>query len=65
MAKQAAAKGKGVDLGTLQAGFEQAQRNWQASERSLALAQELRDKNKAKYLALDQALRDASRTVLG
>lgn len=58
-------KGKGVDLGQLQADFEAGQKAWQTSERALARAQEQRDKDRSAFQAADRALRDASRTVLG
>lgn len=56
---------KSVDLGALQEAFEQAQKNWQSAERALANAQALRDTNKTKYQSADQALRAATRSVLG
>lgn len=58
-------KTKSVDLGKAQEEFEASQRDWQASERAMARAQEDRDKKLAKYRAADTALRDASRAVLG
>lgn len=56
---------KSVDLGQAQGEFEVSQKEWQAAERALARAQELRDKCKARYAAADVALRDATRAVLG
>ncbi len=64
MAKTAV-KTKGVDLGLLQTTFETTTRDWHAAERALANAQDLRDKKRAAAKLADQALRDATRTVLG
>ena len=54
-----------INLGQLQEEFQLSQREWQASERALARAQESRDSFRAKAQAADAALRDATRTVLG
>ncbi len=58
-------KSKTVDLGKAQEEFEASQREWQAAERALARALEDRDKKKARAVAADEALRGATRTVLG
>ncbi len=59
------AKTQAIDLGTLQEAFQLSQRDWHSAERALAQAQDLRDKKRAAAKAADQALRDATRTVLG
>jgi hypothetical protein len=59
------AKTRSVDLGAAQAEYENSNRDWQASERALARAQEDRDQKRAKALAADAALQDAVRTVRG
>ncbi len=61
----ASKQGKSVDLGAAQGEFEVSQRDWQASERALARAQDDRDKKLAKFRTADVALRDAARMVLG
>lgn len=58
-------KKRSVDLGQAQGEFEQANREWQAAERALARAQEIRDRAKGRATAADLALRDAARLVLG
>lgn len=56
---------KSVDLGQLQSEFEAATKSYHASEKTLARAQELRNANKARAQAADNALRSAAQTVLG
>lgn len=58
-------KAQAIDLGRLQAEFETRQREWHATERALARAQEARDMARSKAQSADNALRDATRTVLG
>ncbi len=56
---------KSINLGQLQAEFENAEKLYRISEKEMARAQELRDGRKVKYLAADIALKNAVRTVLG
>lgn len=56
---------KSVDLGALQTEFELAEKNYHASEKALARAQELRNAAKSRREAADQALRVAAQAVLG
>ncbi len=56
---------KGIDLGKLQQGFEQAERDYRLSEKAFARAGELRDASKKKYEQADQSLQAAVRSVRG
>ena len=58
-------KTKAIDLGALQSQFELATKEYHASEKALARAQETRDKAKASRDAADAQLRNAARSVLG
>ena len=59
------AKTKGIDLGELQAGFEQAERDYRAAEKAFARAGETRDSAKKQFEAADAALQAAVRSVRG
>lgn len=58
-------KDKGVDLGKLQQSFEQAEREYRASEKAFARAGEQRDSLKKRFEAADGALQSAVRSVRG
>ncbi len=59
------AKTKGIDLGSLQQAFEQAERDYRASEKGFARAGEQRDASKKKFEQADAALQSAVRSVRG
>lgn len=61
----AKSKSKGVDLGQLQAQFEQSERNYRLSEKAFARAGEVRDAAKKQFEGADQALQAAVRSVRG
>lgn len=60
-----AKESKSVDLGELQNTFTMTKRTLAAAESVLKRSQDARDKALAAHKAADQALRDATRAVLG